>query len=100
VEHEPPDKFAEPLKDMRNALGSLKETVEMMSEAVRQMNAQRMTASVTVPSTSATTFDDSAIRAELQSIKSLLLSRSQFPALPATSPVLPSWQLEKPNSQV
>ncbi len=41
--------------------------------------------------------DDSAIRAEIQTIKNLLLNRSQFPNLPVISPILPSWQLENKN---
>ncbi len=41
--------------------------------------------------------DESAIKAEIQTIKNLLLNRSQFPNLPAVLPVLPSWQLENKN---
>jgi hypothetical protein len=97
IEHEP-DRFTESMRDMRTALHSLKETVEMMAEAVKQLNAKKYVAEPSAPA--AATYDDSGIRAELQSIKSLLLSRNQFPAVPTTSPVLPSWQLGKSNSQV
>ena len=38
--------------------------------------------------------DKSEIKSEIQIIKSLLLNRNQFPALPVVTPVgLPSWQL-------
>lgn len=35
----------------------------------------------------------SELKTELSSIKGLLLNRRQFPAMPSTTPVLPSWQL-------
>ena len=82
---------------MRIALSSLKDTVEMMSETVKKMNSQRTSSS----SSCSVNDDDSGIKAELQSIKSLLLNRSQFPSIPASLPVLPSWQTEKrSDSQV
>ena len=37
------------------------------------------------------------MRSEVQTIKNLLLNRSQFPSIPTTSPILPSWQLESKN---
>ncbi|KAL3861829.1 hypothetical protein ACJMK2_007843 [Sinanodonta woodiana] len=38
------------------------------------------------------------IKAEVASIKGLLLNRRQFPPTPASTPVLPSWQLERLES--
>ena len=37
------------------------------------------------------------LKQELQSIKSMLLSRSQFPSLPVVTPSLPAWQLASTN---
>ncbi|ESO89797.1 hypothetical protein LOTGIDRAFT_84087, partial [Lottia gigantea] len=38
------------------------------------------------------------IKTEIQSLKGLLLNRRQFPPVPSTSPVLPSWQLTPSSS--
>jgi hypothetical protein len=34
------------------------------------------------------------IKREIQTLKGLLLSRSQFPSVPYSSPRIPSWQIE------
>ncbi len=42
--------------------------------------------------TNGSPFDE--IKREIQTLKGLLLGRSQFPSVPLPSPRIPSWQLE------
>jgi hypothetical protein len=70
---------------MKYSLNSLKETVELILNKQQQQQFTNRNASLNL--------DDSTLRNEIQTIKNLLLNRSQFPSLPNVTPVLPSWQL-------
>lgn len=70
--------------EVKTSMSSVKEAVETVT---------RITAQKTVD------MDDTGIRSEIQVIKNLLLNRSQFPNVPAVTPVLPSWQLENKNGK-
>lgn len=76
----------ESIKEMRGSLHSLKQTIEVMNSAVTRISIDKVNS------------DTTGLKNEVQSIKNLLLSRTQFPGVPAISPVLPAWQLESKST--
>lgn len=76
------------IQEMRETLDGLKQSVDNVTNIVRQFHISK-------PLTNSPNSAESDLKSEVQSIKSLLLSRSQFPAVPTMQPVsLPTWQLE------
>lgn len=84
------EELTESINEIKQSLNLLKITLDNMNNTIRQLSTQKLTSSP----------DDSNIKSEIQSIKSLLLSRTQFPALPTVQPLIPSWQLESRSSIV
>lgn len=84
------------IAEMRSSLELLKKTVETMNQVVTEVNEEKK---ITNNKAQVNSNVDSEIKAEVQSIKSLLLSRTQFPAPPTTTPILPTWQLSTKAKQ-
>lgn len=80
------EQLTQSVQEMRASLALLKESVEAMSDAVKQISAQKLLGAGD---------DATGLKSEVQSIKSLLLNRSQFPSLPAVNPIIPTWQLDR-----
>lgn len=70
--------------EVKTSVSSVKEAVETVARVMAQKTVD---------------MDDTCIRSEIQVIKNLLLNRSQFPNVPAVTPVLPSWQLENKSGK-
>lgn len=81
------------INDMKESLKMIKENVEKMDDVVKTLARDK------IPSSPGAE-DKSEIKSEIQIIKSLLLNRNQFPALPVITPVgLPPWQLEAKSNK-
>jgi len=82
--------LSDSIREMKASLNSLKSTLEEMNNLLKATSQNDKTAINSDDSYSSST----SLKNELQTIKSLLLNRTQFPALPNVAPILPSWQLE------
>lgn len=75
------------INEIKQSMNQLKESIEAMNNSITNLAGQRQTN------------DETNVKSELKSIKSLLLSRQQFPSIPTVNPVIPSWQLETKTSR-
>lgn len=82
------DKLINKLAEMHYIMYDLKESVNVMSIALKHTAKNSLNSE-----------DSCTVKNEIQTIKNLLLNRSQFPNVPTMTPILPSWQLEKKNPQ-
>jgi peroxin-14 len=81
-------KLNDTLKEMRNSVEALKLSVEQIGKEINGLSKDKSIGS------------ESEIKSEIQSVKSLLLNRSQFPSIPTVTPIIPSWQLNPKKENV
>lgn len=86
-------KLTASVEEMRKTLNALRDTIETVNSLVSQINLMKNSTAF-----SGSGDENGAIKNEIQSIKSLLLSRTQFPTLPTIEPIIPTWQLEQKKS--
>jgi len=94
----------ESLNEMKNSINSLKSTMESINESIKHLKNNVIIKLLLYIYIKINYFifksandETSTIKTELQSVKNLLLNRSQFPQLPNPTPILPSWQLVEKN---
>lgn len=75
------------LKEINESVSQLKNSIETMNSSISNLTGQK------------NSNEETNLKVELKSIKSLLLSRQQFPSIPAVNPIIPSWQLETRSSR-
>ncbi|UJR36524.1 hypothetical protein I4U23_029245 [Adineta vaga] len=81
----------ETLKNLQKTIQDIHTSVKKLEQATDQLHLTIHTTSMNRSSSGS--LDE--IKREIQSLKGLHLSRSQFPTIPKVPPTLPSWQLEK-----
>jgi hypothetical protein len=80
---------------MKKSFDSLKHTIENMNSIISEKMIKSSTNSV-----ESAAYSDN-LKTEVQSLKNLLLNRSQFPSVPTVTPVvLPSWQLKEQSKSL
>ena len=70
------------IKEINESISQLKNSIETMNGSISNLSGPKQSN------------EETNLKLELKSIKSLLLSRQQFPSIPAVNPIIPSWQLE------
>ncbi|GAB6022912.1 peroxisomal membrane protein pex14 [Chamberlinius hualienensis] len=82
------------------SIAQLQKTVEELQNNVKEACLKHETVSqIENAAQTKQNWDLTDMRSEITSLKGLLLNRHQFPAVPNVAPIIPSWQLEKQNTQ-
>lgn len=94
------DDLTQNMQEIRSSLNEMQDQLGTQSSKLGQVAANLT--SFRQAESGYGTVSNSAIgelKAEITSIKGLLLSRNQFPAQPITKPIIPSWQLKPSTSE-
>ncbi|XP_052821242.1 peroxisomal membrane protein PEX14-like isoform X2 [Mya arenaria] len=93
------DKLERIITETNEKLVNIGEVLDKQQEKLQILShdINRKTSDGSYASQSTTGFSE--IKAELASLKGLLLNRRQFPPMPTTTPVLPAWQLASTAAQ-
>ena len=80
--------------DLSETIRNLQTTVQNMQTSITKLEqaADQLHLSSLNRSSSVSAIEE--IKSEIQSLKGLFLSRSQFPSIPQITPRIPQWQLE------
>ncbi|RNA43645.1 peroxisomal membrane PEX14 [Brachionus plicatilis] len=81
-------------EELKNSISDIKQSIDQLKVSIEGMNG-----SILSLAGQKQVSDETNVKSELKSIKSLLLSRQQFPSIPAVNPIIPSWQLETKASR-
>jgi len=82
------------INDLNETIKALQKTVQDMQTSIGKLEqaADQLHLSMHSTTTDGSSLDE--IKREIQTLKALLLGRSQFPSVPYSPPRIPSWQLD------